>query len=416
MQLKYETQKQLNEAENEEENEIANENENENENEIESASANTNENNVDEEKFAMKTDESDVEENDEEYEEIPEGVEYNGEGDIPEGLPKILREIAQDIDFSNDPEFVSFYKDQNLLNKESEPESDYEDAANFPSSINELGYYENRSTLDKILLYHSVDAIPGGISKSNKPVDIGELFLKPTPGSTTDLIDDDADHFLDAVNFIKAKENVNFDNLPLNHPDGSPHVENRNRVIEMIEELDEDQELAEIPFRKFSIFDFHPGSVQQKFVIEFIKENPDFEDCFDETWYIFDQNYLFYLHKHIPNLYLEIADNYKALQTNFGQIINDLGPKYWYEFTSKAINKQIKEFETAPIPGHPSKIDTPLWEEIRREAEIKDQDFVDLLSTAGNTEVKKWYDGVNSVRSNARNTINDLYNSLSKKE
>jgi len=168
------------------------------------------------------------------------------------------------------------------------------------------------------------------------------------------------------------------------------------------------------PLRKISVTDFHPSTIDQKMVIQFILENPEVAPCFDMTWFVFDKNMLFHLYSHDKALFYEWLGELKLMEAKWDRV-ELIKREYWIRLRQARVEEDLEDLESRVIPNHPNQFPRFLWEEETRNLRSKDKEFADLLSTAGNKDAQKWYQSRTESKQKAKDKIAQMMEDMKMK-
>ena len=94
------------------------------------------------------------------------------------------------------------------------------------------------------------------------------------------------------------------------------------------------------PLRKISVTDFHPSTIDQKMVIQFILENPEVAPCFDMTWFVFDKNMLFHLYSHDKALFYEWLGELKLMEAKWDRV-ELIKREYWIRLRQARVEEDL---------------------------------------------------------------------------
>jgi signal recognition particle subunit SEC65 len=160
------------------------------------------------------------------------------------------------------------------------------------------------------------------------------------------------------------------------------------------------------PMKKISLFDFSADYVQQDMVVKFIQDNPDYEQCFDSSWFVLDMNFVQFLHKYDQEKYNSLRNDFTDYEARVEKV--EANPKVWDYFAARRIEEAIQNLESKVIPGHPLQYPQILWEEQNRGLREKDKEYATMLSSVGNSQAVEWQNQSLATTTNAKKTIESL--------
>ena len=166
-------------------------------------------------------------------------------------------------------------------------------------------------------------------------------------------------------------------------------------------------EEQQCPIKKISLVEFHPATIDQDMVVQFIKENPEYESCFDMTWLVLDKDMMYELHSYDRDLFSNMLGELQATEAKWERF-ESIKDEYWSKLHDARIQEEKKELSSLVIPGHPNKFPKFLWEEETREMRKKDKEFADLLASTGNKDAHKWYQARKEKQEKAKSTLDSL--------
>lgn len=165
------------------------------------------------------------------------------------------------------------------------------------------------------------------------------------------------------------------------------------------------------PELRISITDFHPSTIDQDKIVEFIEDFPMFAYLFDFTWYMFDKDELFHCYTIDRKEFERRLTSCRLLEAKYDNFAR-ISPDFWIELATQREKELSGDYNARILPGVVENFPKRLWEEETRQLRKKETDFTNMLSKLGNNEAKQFFEARNNSINTAKDSLNSMMSEL----